>query len=274
MRNLTPRQRAFAAALLVGCAVGFAGGRAQAADGPRLKVFIPEFRADSGSPVNGETATQIVAQRLGKLNFFDFISQEDVAAELDYAALQQALGNDDVNVLQAIGKQAQADKMIYGTVGLVASAVVCTVTMIDIASGDVERRVARTAKAEDRSVVVQTLAALADGILAYLLRQYAPDKMKSTGRRWQKYAHPAGWGLLGGGLGLLAGAAVMHATYDPQAAVWATYGAGALLTAVGATVVLTGIGGARVEVSAQPTALSAGSGLPAAPGLMLFGRFP
>jgi hypothetical protein len=285
MRHLTPSLRARPAAWapsLLAAAALIAGSpppaRADAATdagadpGPRkLSVFILDFRVDEGAPLNGATATDVVTARISKLPYFDFVSREEFAGLVQQVALKQALGVDDVDDLVAIGKEARADKLLFGTVGAVEQTFVCKLVLIDVGTGDVERRVVRVATAPQKDLIIQTLASLADGVLAYLLRQYAAEHIAARPRTWTTRPHPAAWPLFAAGLGVAAGTGLVHATEatDPGAGVIAGYAAGGALAATGLVLVLTRWGGDREERGAMllPT------GIGAAPGLVVTGRF-
>ncbi|MFH1808479.1 MAG: hypothetical protein ABIJ09_07035 [Pseudomonadota bacterium] len=228
--------------------------------GPRLRLFVGDYEAAAGAPLDAGTANEILAARMSRLGeVFSLVTKEEVRKVLDYEAVKQLIGTeDDAAGLVQLGETIRADRLLYGRIGKVGETYVATLTLLDLQSGVVEKRVAGTFKGA-QDLAITRLNEHADQMLAYLVMSYAPDKVQKTRRVAVKlgteppvpepgpdagamgWRTPTGAAFAGLGLGLAAGAGTVHAlTYD-QITPWvpvALYGAGGVLVVTGAALML------------------------------------
>ena len=135
---------------------------------------------DARIPVDAETCNAILVARMGKVDAFKMITQEELAQMAGYQAMLQSLGEgDDVDALRKLGEAANADRLISGVIGDVGGTAAATLTLLNVHSGEVEKRIAGTAKGA-RDLILPLLNGQADGMLAYLLKTYAPERMKTA----------------------------------------------------------------------------------------------
>ncbi len=194
-----------------------------AASATRLRLFVNAYDVVEGAPVDSATANTILATRMGRLGeVFTFVTREDVQQVLNHEALKQLIGaEDDASSLIQLGETIQADRLVHGRMAPVGKTYVATLTLYDLRTGAVEKRVAGTFRGA-QDLAITRLNEQADQLLAHLLQSYAPDKVKKNRRvaiRMGKRTPPppawtwldaTGAGLTGLGVGLAAGAGAMH----------------------------------------------------------------
>jgi hypothetical protein len=237
---------------------------AAAAEETRLRLFVSEFDLDEQAPIDAKTANGVLAARMGRLGqVFRLKTQEEVRQVLDHASLQQLLGSEqDPEALMRLGETIEADRILHGHIGKAGETYVATLTLFDLDSGVVEKRVAGTFKgAED--LAITRLNEQADQMLAYLLQTYAPDKLNQgrkvavrLGKKKAKSGGGPSWiaagglGLAGLGAGIAAGGGVTHALMADDAPGWAPiamYAGGGVALVTGLTLALIPWGGDAAE---------------------------
>lgn len=201
----------------------------------RLRLFVSDYDIVEDSPIDGKTANEILATRMGRLGpVFDFVTTEQVRQALDLSALQQLLGSDvGPEALVNLGENIQADRLIYGHMGRVGDTFVATLTLYNLSTGVVEKRIAGTFQGA-KDLAITRLNEQADQMLAHLLKNYAPDQLNKKrrvavnlgGRKGNlKKAAPkdmatglqvVGYSAMALGLGLGAGASLVQAASGPD----------------------------------------------------------
>lgn len=173
LRHLTP---VLLGAALCISSVARAEEPAPAPPPQKPRVLVLSYRIAPRIPVQSETADSILVARMSKVPAFSIINEEELKALADYQALEQQLGVDNVEALVRLGKAAQADRLVLGTMGDVGETTAATLVLINVNTAEVEKRVAGTAKGE-RDLILPLLNQQADALLAHLLRTYAPEKL-------------------------------------------------------------------------------------------------
>jgi hypothetical protein len=150
-----------------------------ASDGEKPRVLVVPYHVGAGVDLNAETANSILVARLTKVPLFHVISQEELARMADYQAVLQGLGEDDTAGLLKLGEMVHADRLLFGSVGDVGGTVAATLTLLNVRTGEVEKRVAGTARG-GRDLIIPLLNGQADAMLAHLIKTYAPEKMHTA----------------------------------------------------------------------------------------------
>jgi len=225
--------------------------------GVRLRLYVTQYDVGEQSPTDAATANDIVAARMGRLaGVFSLVTQEEVQKILSHEALKQMLGNEQsAEALIKIGETISADRLVAGRMNRVGETYVATLTLFDLRTGVVEKRVAGTFKGQ-ADLAITRLNEQSDQMLAYLLLSYAPDQVQRDRAVAVKVGKPqptkktsgglpllrmGGAALVGLGAGVAIGGGVSQAIGVPDAYLWvplSMYAAGGLLAAGGAALAL------------------------------------
>lgn len=201
----------------------------------RLRLFVSDYEVGEGAPIDAKTANSILAARMSRLGkTFDFVTTDEVRKVLDLSALQQMLGSDvGPEALVNLGEQIAADRLVHGHMGRVGDTFVSTLTLYNLSTGKVEKRIAGTFKGA-HDLAITRLNEQADQLLAHLLKNYAPDQLNKKRRvavhlggkhKASKKMHHkdtatgmqvVGYSAMALGLGLGAGAGLVHAAAGDQ----------------------------------------------------------
>ncbi|MEW5853258.1 MAG: hypothetical protein AB2A00_31040 [Myxococcota bacterium] len=139
---------------------------------PRPRVLVLPYRVDPRVPVEPATADAILVARMSKVGSFKIISEQELARVAGYHAQQMQLGvSEDVEGLLQLGRMAQADRLVSGTLGDVGGTTAATLVFINVHTAEVEKRVSGTAKGE-RDLILPLLNQQADAMLAHMIRTY------------------------------------------------------------------------------------------------------
>ena len=143
------------------------------------RVLLVPYHVGAGVDLDAETANAILVARMSKVPIFHIISQEEIARMANFQATLQGLGEDDTAGLVELGKMVHADRLVFGSLGDVGGTVAATLTILNVHTGDVEKRVAGTARGQ-RDLIIPLLNGQADALLAHLIKSYAPEKMRTA----------------------------------------------------------------------------------------------
>lgn len=120
---------------------------------PRLRVVVMDLRNDGVTPETARLVGDAVAARLGALQRFEVLSSEDVRRIADVEAQRSLIGCDQTSCLAELADALGAERVVYGSIGLIGSVYQLNLNVFD---SDGARVVARdTAR-------VATLDALPD----------------------------------------------------------------------------------------------------------------
>jgi hypothetical protein len=225
--------------------------------GARLRLYVAQYEVGEQCPINAAAANEIIAQRTGRLvDVFALVTQEDVQRQLSHEALIQMLGNESSpDTLIRIGEMIRTDRLVAGRMSRFGETYLATMTLYDLRSGVVEKRVAGTFKGP-ADLAIARLNEQSDQMLTYLLLSYAPDKIQKDRAVAVKVGKPqptkrAGGGfpvlkmggaaLAGLGAGVAIGGGVSQALGVSDADLWvplSMYAAGGLLAATGVALAL------------------------------------
>ncbi len=201
----------------------------------RLRLFVSDYEISEGAPIDAKTANSILAARMSRLgSVFDFVTTDEVRKVLDLSALQQMLGSDvGPDALVNLGEQISADRLVHGHMGRVGKTFVSTLTLYNLSTGKVEKRIAGTFQGA-QDLAITRLNEQADQLLAHLLKNYAPDQLNKKrrvavhlgGKRkaHKKLAHKdtatgmqvVGYSAMAMGLGLGVGAGLVQSASGDQ----------------------------------------------------------
>ncbi|MBN2360059.1 MAG: hypothetical protein JXR83_11455 [Deltaproteobacteria bacterium] len=264
-RHLELRHLAFAAGALLGLLPATLAAQPQTAPASqstsqpaaRLRLYVAQYDVGEQCPIEATTANDIVAARMGRLGeVFSLVTHEEVQKVLSHEALQQMLGNESsAETLINIGETIAADRLVAGRMHRVGETFVATLTLFDLRTGVVEKRVAGTFKGQ-ADLAIARLNEQSDQMLAFLLLSYAPDKIqrdravavkigkpkptKRAGGDWPALKM-GGAALVGLGVGVAAGGGVSQALGVDDAYLWvplSMYATGGLLAATGVALAL------------------------------------
>ena len=149
----------------------------------RLRLFVSDYDISEDAPIDAKTANSILAARMSRLGkTFDFVTTEEVRKALDLNALQQMLGTDvGADALVNLGEQIAADRLIHGHMARVGETYVSTLTLYNLSTGKVEKRIAGTFQGA-KDLAITRINEQADQLLAHLLKNYAPDQLNKKRR--------------------------------------------------------------------------------------------
>ncbi|MBI5497033.1 MAG: hypothetical protein HY904_18610 [Deltaproteobacteria bacterium] len=207
-----------------------AAAPAAAAEGAPPRVLVVPYRVDPAIPVESATADAILTARLTKVKTLSIISQDELNRLGNYQAMLQGLGQDDVEGLRRLGEAAEAQLLVAGTLGDVGGTTTASLVLLDVRTGEVTQRFAGTARG-GRDLVIPLITGQADGMLAHLLRTYAPARLRSRAPAPRD-----------------AGTRPARAVSVPSVASMALLGAGALVAGIG-------LGGAAASAAAGTAGL-------------------
>lgn len=150
------------------------------AQGDPMRLLVMPWTLGQEVPLDAAAADAILGARMGKIPLFNVVTQNDLSAMAEHQMNLQQLGADTgMESLLALGRQAQAQKLISGTLERLGDTVVSTLVLLDVVQGKVEKRVAGTAMGR-QDLIIPLLNRQADALAAYLIRTYSPQALGSA----------------------------------------------------------------------------------------------
>jgi len=168
----------------------------------QTKIAVTEIKARRGvDPVLAKVIEEHLAFELAKTGAFQVTGRDDILRMLDHEQQKQMTGCADDSCLAEIGGALGVDKLVGGAMDKVGESVLLTLKLINVRTGQVERRESERLKGATEEQAL-------DGIAILFRRMFAPElgetgKEKGGGRLWTWVATGAA------GAVLVAGAVVL-----------------------------------------------------------------
>ncbi len=126
-------------------AFGIGGGKAAvrvASAIPRgAKAAVMPLGASNIEPEVASSLTPVVAQALKSMQGVSVVSQDEIAAMLQFESQKQSLGCDDAGCFAEIGGALGVDYLVLGTVGRIEDTYMVNLKLINIKAAEVQNRV-------------------------------------------------------------------------------------------------------------------------------------